>query len=88
MSWYRWLLYTSEGDDRPMPLWVSIAGLIFIVELIIGFLLWMKLKYKFHIGDFIGWPIKILWVLISLIPCFFVLSGIYLCIKRKPTSLC
>jgi uncharacterized iron-regulated membrane protein len=40
-------------------------------------------KYKFHIGDFIGWPIKTLWLLISLIPCFFVLSGIYLWIKRE-----
>lgn len=40
-------------------------------------------KYKFHIGDFIGWPVKILWLLISLMPCFFVCSGIYLWIKRK-----
>ena len=28
-------------------------------------------KYKFHIGDFIGWPVQILWLLISLMPCFF-----------------
>jgi uncharacterized iron-regulated membrane protein len=40
-------------------------------------------KYKFHIGDFIGWPVKILWLFVSLMPCFFVLSGIYLWIKRK-----
>jgi len=40
-------------------------------------------KYKFHIGDFIGWPVKILWLHISLLPCFFILSGIYLWLKRR-----
>lgn len=40
-------------------------------------------KYKFHIGDFIGWPVKILWLLLSLLPSFFVLSGIYLWLKRQ-----
>lgn len=238
MSWHRWLLYTNDANERPMQLWVSIASLTFIIELIIGFILWAKpkhrlkrlkvrwkaknkilftqlhgtigvicciplmlisfsgiaffwpdatkqvvellsfsktqqhnyqhqllnnqenrqldkaynvalsaladgkvyriylpdntstplalrikmpneshanswswanpytgellssfdasetsiatqiwnFKYKFHIGDFIGWPVKVLWLLISLMPCFFVLSGIYLWIKRKPAS--
>lgn len=238
MSWHRWLLYTNDANERPMQVWVSIASLIFIFELIIGFILWAKpkhrlkrlkirwktknkirftqlhgtigvifciplilisfsgiafywpdatkqiieslsfskiqqhnyrhqllpnqekfeldkaynvamsaltdgkvyriylpdnagtplalrikmpneshanswiwvnpytgellssfdasetsvttkiwnFKYKFHIGDFIGWPVKVLWLLISLMPCFFILSGIYLLIKRKPTS--
>lgn len=238
MSWHRWLLYTNDANDRPMHLWVSIASLIFIFELMIGFILWAKpkhrvkrlkirwkaknkiritqlhgtigvilciplilisfsgiafywpdatkqiveslslgkiqqhnyqhqplpiqdkfeldkayntamsalsdgkayriylpdnngtplalriempseslanswswanpytgellssfdasetsvatqiwnFKYKFHIGDFIGWPVKILWLFISLMPCFFILSGIYLLIKRKLTS--
>jgi uncharacterized iron-regulated membrane protein len=40
-------------------------------------------KYKFHIGDFIGWPVKILWLLLSLLPCFFVITGMYLWCKRK-----
>lgn len=40
-------------------------------------------KYKFHIGDFIAWPIKILWFLLSLLPSFFVISGVYLWLKRK-----
>lgn len=40
-------------------------------------------KYKFHIGEFFGWPIKALWFLLSLLPSFFVLSGIYLFMKRK-----
>lgn len=238
MSWHRWLLYKNDANERPMQLWVSIASLIFIFELIIGFIIWAKpkqrlkrlkirwkaknkirftqlhgtigvifciplilisfsgiafywpdatkqiieslsfskiqqhnyqhqlspsqkkfeldkaynaaklvlaggkvyriylpdnagtplalrikmpneshanswswanpytgellssfnasetsvatevwnFKYKFHIGDFIGWPVKVLWLLISLMPCFFILSGIYLLIKRKQTS--
>lgn len=40
-------------------------------------------KYKFHIGEFIAWPIKILWLLLSLLPSFFVTSGLYLFIKRR-----
>jgi len=40
-------------------------------------------KYKFHTGDFIAWPIKIVWLMLSLLPCFFVISGIYLWLKRK-----
>jgi len=40
-------------------------------------------KYKFHIGEFIGWPIKILWLFFSLLPSFFVISGCYLWLKRK-----
>lgn len=40
-------------------------------------------KYKFHIGDFIGWPVKILWLLLSLLPGFFVITGMYLWCKRK-----
>ena len=237
MSWHRWLLYTNDTNEKPMQLWVSIASLVFIIELIIGFTLWVKpkhrlkrlnvrwkaknkirftqlhgtigvifciplilisfsgiaffwqdatkqiieslsfskiqqhnyqhqllsnkepqldkaynvakaaladgkvfriylpsnagtplalriempneshasswswanpytgellssfdasetsvatqvwnFKYKFHIGEFIGWPVKVLWLLISLMPCFFILSGIYLWVKRKPTS--
>tara|TARA_R110001583_G_C5662555_1_gene409810 strand:- start:1797 stop:2978 length:1182 start_codon:yes stop_codon:yes gene_type:complete len=40
-------------------------------------------KYKFHIGEFIGWPVKVLWLLLSLLPCFFVITGMYLWCKRK-----
>ena len=39
-------------------------------------------RYKFHIGEFIGWPIKILWLFISILPVFFVVSGTYLWLKR------
>ena len=40
-------------------------------------------KYKFHIGEFIGWPVKIIWLFIALTPCFLVMSGVYLWLKRK-----
>lgn len=39
-------------------------------------------RYKFHIGEFIGWPVKVLWLLISASPVFFVFTGIYLWLKR------
>ncbi|SEK42039.1 Uncharacterized iron-regulated membrane protein [Colwellia chukchiensis] len=39
-------------------------------------------KYKFHIGDFFAWPVKLLWLLLSLMPSFLVLSGLYLYMKR------
>ncbi len=40
-------------------------------------------KYKFHIGEFIAWPIKVLWLLLSLVPGFFVISGVYLWWQRQ-----
>jgi len=40
-------------------------------------------KYKFHIGEFLGWPVKVLWLFLSLLPSFFVISGCYLLVKRK-----
>jgi uncharacterized iron-regulated membrane protein len=43
-------------------------------------------KYKFHIGEFIGWPVKVLWLLLSLMPCFFILSGLYIWWQRKSFS--
>lgn len=42
-------------------------------------------KYKFHIGDFAGTPVRFIWLVLSLLPCFFVLSGFYLWWKRNPT---
>jgi len=46
MSWHRWLLYTNDDNEKPMQLWVSIASLIFIIELLIGFWLWVKPKHR------------------------------------------
>ncbi|MFY8327464.1 PepSY-associated TM helix domain-containing protein [Pseudoalteromonas sp. ZZD1] len=39
-------------------------------------------KYKFHIGDFAGSFIQLLWLLIALLPMFFTLSGLYFWYKR------
>ncbi len=40
-------------------------------------------KYNFHTGEFLGLPIKILWLLLALLPSFFSISGLYLWRKRK-----
>jgi uncharacterized iron-regulated membrane protein len=40
-------------------------------------------KYKFHIGEFIGWPIKVLWLFLSFLPSLFTFSGCYLWLKRR-----
>ena len=41
-----------------------------------------QFKYKFHIGDFIAWPVGVLWLILSLLPSFFVISGLYLAWQR------
>ncbi|OKY26094.1 MULTISPECIES: PepSY-associated TM helix domain-containing protein [Thalassotalea] len=41
-------------------------------------------RYPFHVGEFIGWPIKLLWLVISLTPIFFMVTGFYLYFSRKP----
>lgn len=46
MSWHRWLIYRDGQGNRPMQLWVSIASLIFIIELFIGLVLWLKPKHR------------------------------------------
>lgn len=46
MSWHRWFLYENDDNVRPMQLWVSIASLVFIFELMIGFTLWVKPKHR------------------------------------------
>ena len=40
-------------------------------------------KYSFHIGSFIALPIKFIWLFLSLLPAFFVGSGIYIFLKRR-----
>jgi len=40
-------------------------------------------KYKFHIGDFAGLPIRVLWLLLSLVPTFFVVSGVWLWWRKR-----
>jgi uncharacterized iron-regulated membrane protein len=40
-------------------------------------------RYKFHIGDFIGLPVRILWLFISLLPLLFVITGAYMVFQEK-----
>lgn len=35
-------------------------------------------KYWLHIGDFAGWPVRVLWLLVSLTPTGFVATGLWL----------
>jgi len=44
-------------------------------------------KYKFHIGDFIGLPIRILWLFFSLLPLFFVITGAYIWYFKKKIKI-
>lgn len=48
-------------------------------------------KYRFHIGDFAGLPVRILWLLLTLLPCVFLFTGLWLwwqkASKRKPQVL-
>lgn len=39
-------------------------------------------KYKFHIGDFAGFLVQMLWLLVALLPAFFTISGGYFWYKR------
>tara|TARA_R110002153_G_scaffold2340_4_gene11478 strand:- start:19751 stop:20884 length:1134 start_codon:yes stop_codon:yes gene_type:complete len=39
-------------------------------------------KYSFHIGNFIALPVKFIWLFLGLLPTFFVVSGIYIFVKR------
>ncbi|MCU7553017.1 PepSY domain-containing protein [Alteromonas sp. ASW11-19] len=40
-------------------------------------------KYKFHIGDFAGPVVQVVWLLIALSPVFFLISGVYCWAKRE-----
>lgn len=44
-------------------------------------------RYKFHIGDFAGPLVQLLWLGIGLSPLFFVLSGLYLWLKRHKKQI-
>ncbi len=39
-------------------------------------------RYKFHIGDFAGRLVQMIWFVIALMPLFFVISGVYLFVVR------
>ena len=43
-------------------------------------------RYRFHIGDFYGVPLRIFWVVIALAPVFFLIGGLYLFYRRYRRS--
>lgn len=46
MAWHRWLLYRNEQGEMPMQPLIATSNLFFMLQLIIGFLLWMKPKHR------------------------------------------
>lgn len=37
-----------------------------------------QMRYWLHLGDFAGWPVRVLWLVVSLMPTVFVVSGLWL----------
>ena len=46
MSLHRWLLYRDADNNTTLRNWVSLVALLFIVEVLIGFYLWIKPKKR------------------------------------------
>ncbi|MGK0515729.1 MAG: putative iron-regulated membrane protein [Gammaproteobacteria bacterium] len=46
MAWHRWLLLSDGAQNKPLKVWVSIASLLFIIEMILGLWLWFKPKNR------------------------------------------
>lgn len=42
MAIHRWLLYQNSDGDKPFRHWVSICALVLLLEVIVGFYLWVK----------------------------------------------
>jgi len=43
-------------------------------------------RYRFHIGDFYGLTLRLIWIVIALAPVFFVVGGLYLFYRRYRRS--
>ena len=37
-----------------------------------------QFRYWLHIGDFAGWPVRVLWIFVGLAPAGFVATGLWL----------
>jgi uncharacterized iron-regulated membrane protein len=46
MAIHRWLLYQNSDNTKPLQNWVSITALVLILEVIVGFYLWVKPKNR------------------------------------------
>ncbi|MCF6436918.1 PepSY-associated TM helix domain-containing protein [Pseudoalteromonas sp. MMG022] len=44
MLFHRWLLYKNDDGERPFKVFISIASLMLIIEILIGLWLWLKPK--------------------------------------------
>src|SRR3546814_18784457 len=47
----------------------------------------MYLSQPLHFGDYAGLPLKIIWGIFDLIAIILLVSGLYLCLGRRGTSL-
>ncbi len=70
-SW-RWLnMHTGELAGKHDAVNLSAAGATW------------NFRYVFHIGSFGGHATRVIWILLSLLPVFFIVSGLYLYLKRR-----
>ncbi len=46
MALHRWLLFEDADNKKPLRDWVSICALVLIIELVLGFYLWVKPKNR------------------------------------------
>ncbi|MDU0355934.1 PepSY-associated TM helix domain-containing protein [Paraglaciecola aquimarina] len=46
MAFHRWLLLQNKDGSHPFKVWVSIATLCLIVEVLLGFYLWIRPKHR------------------------------------------
>ncbi|GLX79939.1 membrane protein [Thalassotalea insulae] len=46
MAWHRWLLLRDNTGGKPLKVLVSIASLLFIIEMLLGLFLWLKPKKR------------------------------------------
>lgn len=46
MSWHRWLLLKNDQGEKPLQVFVSLASLLFIIQMILGLWLWFKPKKR------------------------------------------
>ncbi|GAB4178696.1 MAG: PepSY domain-containing protein [Thalassobaculales bacterium] len=65
------------GDDPPRVLAVADGTRASLATRVRAFL------YPFHIGNFGGWPVKLIWVVLSLMPAAFTVSGVWLWLVRR-----
>jgi uncharacterized iron-regulated membrane protein len=74
--------FRSEGTVVPGRVWVGddpprVLGLHDGRDATLATQVW-HLRYWLHVGDFAGWPVRALWVVVALMPAAFVVTGLWL----------